>query len=73
MLKLQLWFVSHTRTPTPPEEIKFESSIAMVKDLLVDNIDEHVNYFIGEATRIAKPMKKINIDLLLVCMLSLLK
>jgi hypothetical protein len=27
----------------------------MVKDLLVDNIDEHVIYFYGEAARIAKP------------------
>ena len=30
------------------------SSIAMVKDLLVDNIDGHVIYFCDEASRIAK-------------------
>src|SRR3989337_2806262 len=46
---------SYTRTPTPPEQIKVEPSIAMVKDLLVDNIDGHVIYFCDEATRIAKP------------------
>ena len=46
---------SYTRTPTPPEQIKFEPSMAMVKDLLVDNIDVHVIYFCDEAARIAKP------------------
>ena len=46
---------SYTRTPTPPEQIKVEPSIAMVKDLLVNNIDEHVIYFCGEAARTAKP------------------
>ena len=30
---------SYTRIPTPPEQIKVEPSIAMVKDLVVDNID----------------------------------
>ena len=40
---------SYTRTPTPPEQIKVEPSIAMVKDLLVDNIDGHVIYFCDEA------------------------
>ena len=49
---------SYTRTPTPPEQIKFEPSIAMVKDLLVDNIDGHVIYFCDEAARIAKPYTK---------------
>ena len=33
---------SNTRTYTPPEKIKVESSIAMVKDLLDDNLDGHV-------------------------------
>ena len=46
---------SNTRTPTPPEQIKVEPSIAMVKDILVDNIDGHVIYFYDEAARIAKP------------------
>ena len=49
---------SNTRTPTPPEQIKVEPSIAMVKDLLVDNIDGHVIYFFDEAARIAKPDSK---------------
>ena len=46
---------SNARTPTPPEQIKVEPSISMVKDLLVDNIDGHVIYFCDEAARIAKP------------------
>ena len=46
---------SYTRTPTPPEQINIETSIAMVKDFLVDNIDGHVIYFCDEAARIAKP------------------
>ena len=45
---------SNTSTPTPPEKIKVEPSIAMVKDLLVDNIDGHVIYFCDEAARIAR-------------------
>ena len=49
---------SYTRTPTPSEKIKVEPSIAMVKDLLVDNIDGHVIYFYDEAARIAKPDMK---------------
>ena len=49
---------SNTRTPTPPEQIKVEPSIAMVKDLLVDNIDGHVIYFCDEAARIDRPDTK---------------
>ena len=50
---------SNTRTCTPPE-IKVEPSIAMVKDLLADNIDGHVIYFCEEAANIAKPDAKIH-------------
>ena len=32
-----------------------EPSIAMVKDLLVENIDGHVIYFCDDAARITKP------------------
>ena len=46
---------SNARTSTPSEQIKVEPSIAMVKDLLVHNIDGHVIYFCGEAARIANP------------------
>src|SRR3989337_2563241 len=46
---------SYSRTPTHPEQIKVKPSIAMVKDLLVDNIEGHVIYFCDEAARIAKP------------------
>ena len=49
---------SNARTPTPPEQIKVEPSIATVKDLLVDNINGHVIYFCDEAARIAKPDEK---------------
>lgn len=49
---------SSIRTPTPLEQSKVEPSIAMVKDLLVDNIDGHVIYFCDEATRIAKANTK---------------
>ena len=49
---------SNTRTPTPLEQIKVEPSIAMVKDLLADNIDGHVIYFCNEAARIARPDTK---------------
>ena len=46
---------SYVRTLKPSEEIKVEPSVAMVKYLLVDNIDGHVIYFCDEASRIAKP------------------
>ena len=49
---------SNTRTYTPPEKIKVEPSIAMVKDLLDDNIDGHVIYFYGETANIVKPDAK---------------
>ena len=37
---------SNNRTPTPFEKIKVEPIIALVKDLLVDNIEGHVIYFL---------------------------
>ena len=49
---------SYTRTPTPSEQIKVEPNVAMVKDLLGENIDRHVIYFCDEATRIGKPDEK---------------
>ena len=49
---------SYIRTPKPAEQIKLEPSVAMVKDLLVDNIVGHVIYFCAEAARIAKPDEK---------------
>ena len=64
MLKLQLWFVSNIITYTPPEQVKVEPNIAIVKDLLSDNIDGHVIYFCEETARIASLVLKINIDLL---------
>ena len=49
---------SYTKTPKPSEKIKVGPSIAMLKDLLVDNIDGHVIYFCDEAARIARPDTK---------------
>ena len=49
---------SYIRIPKPDEQIKVIPSIAMVKDLLVDNIDGLVIYFCDEAARIAKPDMK---------------
>ena len=51
---------SNTSTPTPPEKIKVEPSIAMVKDLLDDNLDGHVIYFCGETANIVRPDAKIH-------------
>ena len=49
---------SNIRTYTPPEQVKVEPNIAIVKDLLSDNIDGHVIQFEGETARIAKPCNK---------------
>ena len=46
---------SNIRTYTPPEQVKVEPNIAIVKDLLSDNIDGHVIYFCDEIARISKP------------------
>ena len=49
---------SNIKAPRPSKQIKVEPSVAMVKDLLVENIDGHVIYLCNEAARIAKPDKK---------------
>ena len=49
---------SNIRTYTPPEQVKVEPNIAIVKDLLSDNIDGHVIHFRDETARIAKPCAK---------------
>ena len=51
---------SNIRTHKPPDQVKVEPNIAMVKDLLADNIDGHVIYFCDEAANIAKPDAKIH-------------
>ena len=61
---------SNIKTPKPPKQVKVEPSIAMVKDLLADNIDGHVIYFCNEAARIAKPDEKDKHRPVLACMLS---
>ena len=49
---------SNIKAPKHSEQIKVEPSIAMVKDLLVENIDGHVIYFCEDAAKIAKPVTK---------------
>ena len=51
---------SYIRTPKPDEQIKVDPSVAMVIDLLEENIDGHVIYFCNEATRIVKPDRTDN-------------
>ena len=51
---------SNTRTYTPPEQINVEPSIAMVKDLLDEDLDGHVISFLGETANIARPDTKIH-------------
>ena len=57
MLEFQLWSIKAI-LKKPAEQIKVEPSVAMVKDLLVENIDGHVIYLCDEAARIAKPDEK---------------
>ena len=45
----------NVRTYTPHEQVKVEPNIAIVKDILSNNIDGHVIQFHGETARIAKP------------------
>ena len=40
---------SNIKAPKPPEQIKVEPSIAMVKDLLEEDMDGHAIYFCEEA------------------------
>ena len=58
MLKLRVVRKSNTRTYTPPEQINVEPSIAMVKDLLDEDLDGHVISFLGETANIARPDTK---------------
>ena len=59
MLRFRPWSKNNNiRAPRPSQQIKVEPSIAMVKDLLVDNVDGHVIYFYVEAARIARPDAK---------------
>ena len=45
----------YSRTPTPPEQIRVEPSIAIIKDLLSDYVDGHDIHFCEDVARIAKP------------------
>ena len=64
---------SNIRAPRPSEQIKVEPSVAMVKDLLVETLMGMLFIFVMKLLELPNPMKKINIDLLLACLLSQLK
>ena len=64
---------SNIRTYTPPEQIKVEPNIAIVKDLLSDNIDGHVIHLCDETARIAKPCAKDKPRYLVGCLLFFLE
>ena len=64
---------SSIRIPKLDEQIRVEPNIAMVKDLLEEDVDGHVIYFCAKAARIAKPEKGIKIDQLLACLSFQLK
>ena len=49
---------SNIKAPKPSEWIKVEPSVAMVKVILVENIDGHVINFCDEAATIAKHDEK---------------
>src|SRR3954471_14209986 len=59
---------SFVRTPKPDEQIKVEPSIAMVKDLLEEDMDGYATC-VMKLLELLNLIKKINIDLLLACML----
>lgn len=54
---------SYVRTPTPSKQINVEPNVAILKDLLADNIDGQVIYLCDEAARIAKPIRNIRDEL----------
>ena len=51
-------------TPKPPEQVKIEPNVAMVKDLLVDNIDGTLFTFVMKLLELLDLIVRINIDLL---------
>ena len=46
MLKSQLWLTKaiYVRTPKPNEQIRVEPNVAMVKDLLEEDVGERSNF-----------------------------
>ena len=61
---------SYIRTSKPDEKIKVEPSVAMVKDLLVEMLKGMLFTSVMKLLQLPNLMKKINIDLLLACLLS---
>ena len=54
---------SNIKTYTPPEQVKVEPNIAIVKDLLDDNIDGMLFTFVMRLLELLNLVLKINIDL----------
>ena len=54
---------SYIRTPKPHEQIKVEPNVAIIKDLLADNIDGHVIQFVVKLLELLNLVLKINIDM----------
>ena len=48
----------YIRPLAPPEEIRVEPSVSIIKDLLAEDIDGHVIKFYEDSARIAKPHVK---------------
>ena len=64
---------SYIRTHKPNEQSKVEPSIAMVKDLLEEDIDGMLCTSEKKLLELLNLIEKINIDLLLACPSSQLK
>ena len=54
---------SNIRTYTPPEQVKVEPNIAIVKDLLADNIDGMLFISVMKLLELLNLVLKINLDL----------
>ena len=64
---------SYIGTPKPDEQIKVETSIAMVKDLLEEDMDGMLFTSMKKLLELLNLMEETNIDMLLACPLSQLK
>ena len=67
MLKFQLWITK------ADEQIKVETSIAMVKDLLEEDMDGMLFTSMKKLLELLNLMEETNIDMLLACLLLWLK
>ena len=74
MLKFQLWLTKALLEHLKPDgQIRVEPNIALVKDLLEEDVDGHVIYSMKKLLELLNLIGKININRLLACMSSQLK